>query len=263
MAEKVIKAAKPAESRSVLSSARAKVGATVQSAGEFIARGGNKVSAAASQEKVSANSAIAMSKLKAEVDKTVATVAAGFGADKRAQQKRRDAAAAENNVIFQGLRATAASTVGAVAGAVSATGNVIAKKGQQIKGARTEVKGHIEAEPGSATVRRDLGPMVLPGETFEQWKARATPGTGQATPKVVSDLAKVKLGTEAAPSIADRVAAKFNASKPAMNKPAPITDDNNDPGTPPPAGRARGFQNAKNQAAAQRAKGNKYTGPTE
>lgn len=227
------KAAKPADSRSLLSTAKSKLGTTIQSVGNAISKGGATAAEIAYNDALKSMYSSKAEGLKTLAHKSIETIAAAAGNKALADKKHKDAAYSRAIGTAYDVRATVGTVANRVGKSIDVLGQSIAAKG--------------------------VGMQSKP-------KQPNTTGV-----KVVDDLARAARALSAGAAVmnvGDRVA-KASADH-GMNKPHPnpsaSTPGANRAGSNnsvPASGRSRGFQNPKNQAAAQRAKGNKYDGPTE
>jgi hypothetical protein len=161
-------------------------------------------------------------------------------------------ATAENDIANRSAFAKMAAAVGLGDGADKRLGD-----SKRAISQAAAIEGLVNRGKGA-----DLGSRVRglnQPETAMQKGKKALSITGD---KVVSGLAAAaKTIGNTTSSAADRVR---KAAGSAMNKPMTLKENAvGGSDAVPPSGRARGFQNPKNQAAAQRAKGNQYDGPTQ
>jgi hypothetical protein len=247
---------------------KAKVGAVLEGAGKAFNTGGTEVSKVAYRDTINSGVYSAANYAKARALQTGAVGARTFGNAKAAKQLDDAAMLANVKSTLYGARATVGAAVNTIGNKVATVGDRIAKKGARLqqepaKPAMSSPVLPAKALPASTPDKTQSPPNTAPVHmSAAQGRDQALAVTGTAVVAGLAIAAKTIRST--ATTVSGRV--KSAANTMAMNKPHP-DPSNSEPGANADGSNnsrpgKRGFQNAKNQAAAQKARGAKYDGPT-
>jgi hypothetical protein len=253
---------------------RLSVGSAIQKAGDAIASGAQRVRNAAMTDAAKASYSQYTQAIKSNVSKLNAAASSN---DKVRESYKVEGHIASAKSTLQGVRSNIDMFAVRAADAVAGVGAKISKKGDAVVGSAMKEQ---EAKRQQALVSAQNEAKATAGVN----QARGYIDAGFAAADAIASVTNLLSGQKppaptsvvgenivtglaaAAKSIAARgqsVGERLVKGSNGLNKPHPVVKDKGSSENSTPEGKPRGFQNHRNQAAAQRAKGNTYSGPSD